>query len=160
VGSLTQAAREVPRLRGLLVGEGPVMSEVRQLIDATSSSDRVKLTGYRSDARDLVQAMDLFVLSSFSEGTSMALLEAMAAGVAVAVTDVGGNPEVVQREQTGWIVASDDREALTVALLEAVRNPQKRQAFADAGRHRFETQFAMRSMIARYRDEYRRLSKP
>jgi glycosyltransferase involved in cell wall biosynthesis len=160
VGSVAQAARQLPQLRGLLVGDGPVMGEVRQLIDAASLSDRVELTGYRSDARDLVQAMDLFVLSSFSEGTSMALLEAMAAGVAVAVTDVGGNPEVVQREQTGWVVASDDREGLTAAFLEAARDPQKRQAFADAGRHRFETQFAMKGMIARYRDEYRRMSQP
>ena len=65
------------------------------------------MPGHRDDARQLIQCMDLFVLSSFSEGTSMALLEAMAGGVPVAVTAVGGNPEVVLSDHTGWVVPSD-----------------------------------------------------
>ena len=157
IDGLRQAAVQVPHLRALLVGDGPVLDQVRQLVAGAGLGGRVELTGYRSDARELVQAMDLFVLSSFSEGTSMALLEAMAAGVAVVVTDVGGNPEVVLRNETGWVVPSDDRSALAAAFVEAACHSSKRLAFAAAGRQRFETRFSLRAMIDRYRDEYRRL---
>ena len=70
------------------------------------------MPGHRDDARHLIQCMDLFVLSSFSEGTSMALLEAIAAEVPVAVTAVGGNPEVVLGGRTGWVVGSDSVQGL------------------------------------------------
>jgi len=69
-----------------------MMGEVRRLLAAHGLEQAVRLTGFRQDARMLAQCMDLFVLSSFSEGTSMALLEAMCAEVPVAVTRVGGNP--------------------------------------------------------------------
>ena len=85
----------------------------------------------------------------------MALLEAMAAGIPVAVTAVGGNPEVVVKDRTGWVVPSDSVEALTAVLLEAVKNPEKRQAFARAGRQRYEGYFTFDRMIEMYRSVYR-----
>jgi glycosyltransferase involved in cell wall biosynthesis len=114
------------------------------------------LTGYRADARRLTQVMDLFVLSSLSEGTSMALLEALAAGVPVAVTRVGGNPEVVGEGQ-GWLVASGAVPQLAQAICEAVEDPARRSEFAAAGRQRFQTRFTFAGMIDRYREIYERM---
>ncbi|MBK8508747.1 MAG: glycosyltransferase [Candidatus Competibacteraceae bacterium] len=155
VNSLARAGAEAPNIRGLLVGDGSELGATRALIERLKLTDRARLTGFRDDARTLVQCMDLFVLSSLSEGTSMALLEAMAAGIPVAVTAVGGNPEVVVKDQTGWVVPSDSVEALTDVLLEAVNDPEKRQAFARAGRQRFEDCFTFDHMIETYRNFYR-----
>ncbi len=157
VESLVRAGKEVDALRGLLVGDGPVFPEVRSLVEKTGLHDRVRLTGFRSDARKLIGCMDLFVLSSFSEGTSMALLEAMMAGVPVAVTRVGGNPEIVVDGESGWVVPSNSVAALTAAIVESARDAHKRQRIAAAGRRRFENQFAFDRMIENYRKQYRTL---
>jgi glycosyltransferase involved in cell wall biosynthesis len=157
VASLEAAGHQVSALRGLLIGDGPVFAEIGSLVRQGAMRDRIQLTGYRSDARRLTQALDLFVLSSFSEGTSMALLEAMAAGVPVAVTEVGGNPEIVQDGETGWTVPSESTDALTQVIVEAVSDCTKRSRLARAGRRRFEDKFAMDRMIGSYREQYREL---
>jgi glycosyltransferase involved in cell wall biosynthesis len=157
VRSIGAAARRNPRVRGLLVGDGPEMASIRALIAELELTGRIVLTGYRGDARELAQCMDLFALSSFSEGTSMALLEAMSAGVPVAVTAVGGNPEVVTAGVSGWVVASDDVAALTDAVCEALHDEPVRLERAEAGRCRFHERFLFASMLDHYRDLYREL---
>ena len=84
----------------------------------------------------------------------MALLEAMAAGVPVAVTAVGGNPEIVIGGMTGWVVASDSVQDLKGAILAAACRPQKARQFADSGRRRFDEQFTSGKMLADYRRVY------
>lgn len=157
VASLARACKEVEALRGLLVGDGAAFPEIHSLVEKTGLHDRVRLTGFRSDARKLIGCMDLFVLSSFSEGTSMALLEAMMAGVPVAVTRVGGNPEIVVDGESGWVVPSNSITALTAAIVESASNAQKRQRIAAAAKRRFEDQFAFDRMIENYRKQYRTL---
>jgi sugar transferase (PEP-CTERM/EpsH1 system associated) len=157
VDSLAQVIRQDPRVRGLLVGDGPEMANIRAHVARLGLNERITLTGYRDDARQLAQCMDLFVLSSFSEGTSMALLEAMSAAVPVAVTAVGGNPEIVTAGETGWIVKSDDVAALAAAINEAARDDSLRQQRAEAGRRRFQERFLFSRMLDHYRDLYREL---
>lgn len=157
VASLAAAAQQLGTLRGLLVGDGIVFNELKAQIAAVGMSDRVRFTGYRSDATQLVQCLDLFVLSSLSEGTSMALLEAMAAGVAVAVTEVGGNPEIVVQGATGWTVPSGSIEALTAVILDAAQNEARRKRLAQAGQQRFTEQFSWVRMIEAYRERYAEL---
>ncbi len=157
VRSLAAALGQQHNVRGLLVGDGPEFGRVQALLREAGIADRVRLTGFREDARQLAASMDLFVLSSFSEGTSMALLEAMSVGVPTAVTDVGGNPEIVVANETGWVVPSDDTGALTAAILEASRQRELRARRADAGRARFQQRFLLRGMLDHYRDLYREL---
>ena len=157
VSSLATAVKKVPSLRGLFVGDGPVFQDVRQQIEREGLNGRVHLTGYRSDARRLVQCFDLFVLSSFSEGTSMALLEAMAAGIPAAVTAVGGNPEIVSDGVNGWTVPSEAVPALAEVLVQAAQDTGRRASFAQAGRQRFEERFSMAGMMRAYRNCYAEL---
>jgi glycosyltransferase involved in cell wall biosynthesis len=157
VRSIGEAIKQNPQVRGLLVGDGPEMARIRALIAELGLSERIVLTGYRDDARQLAQCMDLFVLSSFSEGTSMALLEAMSAGVAVAVTAVGGNPEIVSSGEIGWVVPSDDVRALSAALTEAMADAPRRAQRAAAGQRRFNERFRFETMLDRYRELYREL---
>jgi glycosyltransferase involved in cell wall biosynthesis len=156
IDALSGAMVRHGNVRGLLVGDGPEFARITARIREQGLEHRMVLTGYRADARRLTQVMDLFVLSSLSEGTSMALLEALAAGVPVAVTRVGGNPEVVGEGQ-GWLVASGAVPQLAQAICEAVEDPARRSEFAAAGRQRFQTRFTFAGMIDRYREIYERM---
>jgi glycosyltransferase involved in cell wall biosynthesis len=154
VQSVNQASKFLPSLRALLVGDGPAFGETEGLIGQLGLTEKVVLTGHREDARDLIPCFDLFVLSSFSEGTSMALLEAMASGVPVAVTNVGGNPEIVLDGRTGWVVPSDCADIMANTIIEAAGNPTKRCDFGLAGKRRFEKHFTFANMIENYRKIY------
>jgi glycosyltransferase involved in cell wall biosynthesis len=157
VASLASATKQAESVRGLIIGDGPTFGEVHNAVENAGLSQRVRLTGYRTDARKLTQCLDLFVLASFSEGTSMALLEAMAAGVAAAVTDVGGNAEIVLDHESGWTVPSGSVESLTAVIVEAATDARKRREFALAGRQRFQEHFSMTSMLNAYRQRYSEL---
>ena len=142
-----------PTVRAVLVGDGPERQRVRDTVAALGLQDVVVLTGFREDARRLVQALDVFVLTSFSEGTSMALLEAMSVGVPAVVTAVGGNPEVVLDGETGWLLPSDDGPAL-VAALSAATDAGLRRARGLAAKTRFEANYSFSRMMDRYRNLY------
>jgi glycosyltransferase involved in cell wall biosynthesis len=151
---------QIPHIRGLLVGDGPTYTDVKALVETLNLGAKVHFTGYRQDATELLRAMDLFVLPSFSEGTSMALLEAIAASTPVIVTDVGGNPEIVINNKTGWVIPSNSVSALMAAILDAWSNPQKRHLFAAAGRCRFEDHFTTHAMCADYAVLYNQILAP
>lgn len=152
--ALAIACERNPRVRGLLIGDGPDLGVMRALVEQLGLGSRVSFTGFRGDAHTLAKCMDLFVLSSFSEGISVALLEAISAGVPVAVTAVGGNPEVVVSEETGWVVPSNATEVLAAAILEAADSPARCDDLARAGRRRLEERFTFDRMIASYRRLY------
>ncbi len=154
VNSLAAVRTSRSDVRGLLVGDGPEIAPIRRLVDDLGLANDIQLTGFRDDARMLVQCMDLFVLSSVSEGTSVALLEAVAGRVPVAVTEVGGNPEIVRMGQTGWVVPSGAVESLTAVILEAASNPDRCEKYVTSGLVRFEERFTFGRMIASYRDLY------
>jgi glycosyltransferase involved in cell wall biosynthesis len=154
VKSIDKIRYQIPLIRGLMIGDGPSFNQIKELTQKIGISEFIRMPGYRPDASNLIQCMDIFVLSSVSEGTSMALLEAMAAGIPAAVTDVGGNPEVVVNDKTGWIVSSNSVKELSAAILDAATHPDKAKRFAAAGRHRFEEKFAFKKMIDRYRRIY------
>lgn len=157
VNSLTDIMSQRKDIWGVVVGDGPSHQSLKRLIEARGVEDRFRLPGYRSDAGKLIQCMDLFILCSVSEGTSMALLEAMAAGVPVVVTDVGGSPEIVVRNETGWVVPSNDRKALTEAINDAVDNPRLAERYAQAGKKRYENSFRFSEMIRNYFTIYQEL---
>lgn len=154
VSAFAQAGLGNDRFKCLLVGDGPERAKIEAQVAAAGLGRQVVFTGHRDDARTLVQCLDLFALSSFSEGTSMALLEAMAVAVPVVVTSVGGNPEIVLRDATGWVIESDDQAALTSAIRQAQTDPALRRERALAGQRRFTESFSFDSMIDRYRSLY------
>jgi L-malate glycosyltransferase len=158
--SVACVSKTTPSLKGLLVGDGSVFHKIKELRESLNLSDVVVMTGHRDDARRLAECMDLFVLPSFSEGTSVALLEAIAAGIPVIVSDVGGNPEIVRKEETGWVIPSDSVESLTTAILDAVKNPAKREKFTEAGRRRYLEHFTFEKMIESYRRIYGEMLNP
>jgi L-malate glycosyltransferase len=157
IAAIGGARASNPRVHGLLVGDGPELPAIRELIGRHGLEQTICLTGFRDDARTLVQCMDLFVLSSLSEGTSMALLEAIQAAVPVAVTAVGGNPEIVHSGATGWVIESEATDSLAAAILEAAADPTRCRRSATAGLQQWRDRFSFDKMIASYRSLYHSL---
>ncbi|MBT3067040.1 TIGR03088 family PEP-CTERM/XrtA system glycosyltransferase [Rhodoferax sp. U11-2br] len=104
------------RLRLAIVGVGPLATEVRQIMQDAGLLDRLWLPGVRADVPEVLRALDCFVLPSLSEGTSCTLQEAMASGLHLVTTDVGGNPQLLAHGQRGLLVPNDDELALSHAL--------------------------------------------
>ncbi|MGI9383293.1 MAG: glycosyltransferase [Methyloligellaceae bacterium] len=121
-------------------------------------SEHVRFLGARTDVPDLLAAADLGLLCSHQEGFSNAILEGMAAGLPMVVTDVGGNAEAVVDGETGLVVPAKDPAALGAAILELARDPDRAKAMGAAGRRRAEEQFSMERCVAEYDALYRRLT--
>jgi glycosyltransferase involved in cell wall biosynthesis len=156
--TLLRAARLVadaePAFRLDLVGDGPARAEVEALRTELALDGHVRFLGYREDVRDLLAAADFFVLSSVSEGISLTLLEAMAMGLPVAATDVGGNREVVAQGETGLLVPAQSPAALAEAMLVFLRNPERARRMGAAGRRRVEERFDLRRVVREYEALY------
>lgn len=157
--TLLRAARLVadadPEFRLDIVGDGPHRGVLEALTDKLNLGRLVEFHGFRHDVTDFLRRAALFVLSSETEGLSVTLLEAMAAGLPVVATDVGGNREAVADGQTGLLVPPRSPEALAAGMLNLLRDPGRRRAMGCAGRRRVEREFSLDAMIAQYEETYR-----
>jgi len=142
-------------LRLIIAGDGPLRSEVEVEIARAGIAERVWLAGERRDVPDLMRGLDVFVLPSQSEGISNTILEAMACGLPVIATAVGGNGELVVQDETGSLVPPLDADALADALLRYAADPAMRIQQGRAGRERIEAGFSLDRMIDRYVTLYR-----
>jgi glycosyltransferase involved in cell wall biosynthesis len=142
--------------RAALVGDGPGLGEVVTALRARGLSDRVELLGARGDVSDVLARSDVFVLSSRSEGFPVSILEAMAAGLPVVATDVGGVAEAVVDGETGILVPAGDPEALAAALRRLVADPALRRRLGAAGRTRAFRRFDVAHFRAEHLKLYRR----
>lgn len=145
------------RLRLVMVGEGPLRAEAQALLAAAGASDLAWLPGERADVPDVMRGLDCFVLPSLAEGISNTILEAMATGLPVLATQVGGNAELVVEGATGLIMPSGDIEAMAQALVSLAGNPDRAQSMGQAGRARVERQFSLPAMVSAYQGLYDRL---
>ncbi|MFZ5585543.1 MAG: glycosyltransferase [Thermodesulfobacteriota bacterium] len=147
-----------PAWRLVLVGDGPELENLRRLAAELDLGRRALLLGRRADVERLLAAADLFALSSLSEGVSVALLEAMAAGLPVVATRVGGTPEVVVEGETGLLLEPGLPHELALALQDALEDPRRATAWGAAGRRRVEERFSLRAMAAAYAALYREVA--
>ena len=145
------------RLRLSIVGDGPLMGAVRAQLAALGLQDVAWLPGARADVAGLLHGFSLFALPSLAEGTPVSMLEAMACGLPVVASRVGGIPEVVTEGVEGTLVPPRDDEALATALAAYVRDPALRRRHGEAARARVEAAFSMRAMLAAYGSLYGRL---
>ncbi len=143
-----------PRLRLVMIGDGPLRAEAEALLEAESARDLAWVPGERDDVPDLMRGMDVFVLPSKAEGISNTILEAMACGLPVVATRVGGNAELVEEGVTGYLVEAEQVSAMKEAMLRYAQDESLRREHGQAARTRVERQFSMSAMVGRYVSEY------
>jgi len=141
----------------LLVGAGELEDAVREQVAGLGLQGRVRFLGIRADVADILRASDVFVLSSRWEGNPMSVMEAMAAGLPVVSTAVGGVPELVQEGVTGRLVPSEDAGALAQAMQALVDDPARRQAMGAAARQHAVARFDIRHTVRGYEQLYESL---
>jgi sugar transferase (PEP-CTERM/EpsH1 system associated) len=145
------------RLRLVMVGDGPLRAEVQALLDAAGVADLAWLPGERHDIPEVLRGLDCFVLPSLAEGISNTILEAMASGLPVIATNVGGNPELVTDGETGTLVPASDPGAMAQAIVAYAQNPDHARAAGRQGRSEVERRFSLDAMVGAYRNVYDRL---
>lgn len=151
---LQQLGEHGKNLRLSVAGDGPLRRELEDEILSAGIGDRVWLAGNRADVPDVMRACDLFVLPSRAEGISNTILEAMASGLPVIATDVGGNPELIVPGQTGALVPAADSAALADAIARYATDPALRAEQGRAGRQRVEAGFSLNGMVHKYASLY------
>jgi len=145
--ALPSVAARFPRMRCLLIGDGPLRPALETRARALGLTERCRFTGARDDVADLLAALELVVLPSWSEGLSFALLEAMALGRPVVATHVGGNPEVIDHDRTGLLVAPGDATALAGAIQRLLECPEEARAMGARGAARVRAEFPLGGMV-------------
>jgi L-malate glycosyltransferase len=157
-GALITAWRRIadvwPGATLLLVGDGDARPAVEEAVRKNGLQREVRLLGERSDVPRLLAASDFHVLASHSEGMSLTLLEAMAAGKASVATAVGGNPEVITDGRTGLLVAPGDVHALAAAMASLIQDPFTADDLGRRARARFSERFTLGAMIRSYEGVY------
>lgn len=148
---------ERPELRLWIAGEGPQRRELERRINSAGLEGRVTLLGRREDLRELMEAADLFVLSSLWEGMPNVVLEAMAAGLPVAATDVEGIAELIENGRTGLVVTPGLPEPLAAAMSELTARPELRGAMGKAAQEHVMKNFTWEGAASAYARLYRDL---
>jgi glycosyltransferase involved in cell wall biosynthesis len=143
-----------PGTRLMIIGDGSLKSDLEKLAEKLGVADAVIWTGFRRDIPRLLAAMDIYLQSSVNEGMSLSILEAMAAGKPVVITDVGGARELVEDGRTGVLIPAGSAPAITTALTELLEDPEKRYGLALAGREYITREFGVQQMMESYRRVY------
>jgi glycosyltransferase involved in cell wall biosynthesis len=151
-----EVRREIPDVRFILVGVGPLEADVRKQADRLGITDSIIFAGFRNDVPRVVSGSDVFTLASRFEGLSIALMEAMALGRPPVVTRAGGLPEIVTDGVEGRLVPPGDAHALARCLIEVLLDRSLRERLGRAARARAST-FDIRRTVARVEHVYEEL---
>lgn len=142
------------RLRLLIVGDGLSRQQCLDMLREAGAEALAWLPGERSDIPELMRAMDLFALPSLGEGISNTILEAMASGLPVVATRVGGNVELVKEALTGKLVPPGEPVSMATAISEYYKNPELLRSHGKAARQEIEAHFSMDAMVRGYLGVY------
>jgi len=154
VRAMPRILARYPDARLTLAGDGTCRDSLMELVQELGVRDRVAFLGHREDVPALLQEADVFVLPSRSEAFPNSIMEAMAAGVPVIASDVGGIPELVRDGVTGRLVPPGDVDALANALLALLDNPRQVEEFGRAGRGTIQQTYSFDRMVEQFQTLY------
>jgi L-malate glycosyltransferase len=144
--------RRVPDVQFQIVGDGPRRQELEQQAAALRISAQVSFLGHRDDVPAVLAQSDLFAFPSFMEAAPNAVIEAMAAGLPIVATRVGGIPEVIEHEHNGLLVAPGDDRALAAGLLRVIERPELALQVGEAARQTVEARFSFDRMVSEFQE--------
>ena len=144
--------RRVPDARFQIVGDGARRQDLERQAAAFRISGQVSFLGHRDDVPAVLQQSDLFAFPSFMEASPNAVIEAMAAGLPIVASNVGGIPEVIEHERSGLLVPPGDDRALAAAILRLVEHPDLASRLGEAARHAVEARFSFDRMVGEFEE--------
>lgn len=147
-------ASQMPETRFLVVGDGPLMAELTERARELGLGDAVTFTGSTDQVGEVLARTDVFALTSIKEGCSNVILESMAAGRPVVATAVGGNPELIEEGETGFLLPVGDYEGIARRVLELLRDDDLRRTMGAAGRERVLAKYTTERMVEDTMDFY------
>lgn len=154
VRAFAEVVKTNPTARLIIVGDGPERDSLTALVNELALTDTVIFTGFIAKPADYINLLDVFLLTSLSEGTSMTLLEAMSAGKPSIVTDVGGNPELINHAALGSVVQLNT-ESIAQAMQEWADKHAVQQIEMDAIKQKFSKRFSSATMVEHFYTLYR-----
>ncbi len=155
IRAFLQAAKEMPSLHLLMVGDGEQKKEAEALISDADAGSSITLLPFRQDVPDVLAAADIFVLPSLWEGLPIGLLEAMAMGKAIIASEVDGTKEVIKNRENGLLVAPGNIPALTEAILALAKNETARKAYQHQAQLTVKKEFNASVMTRQIEDVYK-----
>jgi glycosyltransferase involved in cell wall biosynthesis len=157
LAAIPQVLRAEPQALFVWLGDGPLKAKLCDAIESDGLSQHVLMLGTRKDVPLFMQAADLLVMPSLFEGMPLVLLEAMAAGLPIVATNVGGNAELIEDQVHGCLVPPANPAVLAHAIVEALAHPEQTERWRRAAQQRFESRFTVEQMAQTMDDLYRRL---
>lgn len=143
-----------PKLKCIIVGDGPLKGEVLNRAHSMGIFDMIDLVGFKKDVTHYLQKMDIFLMTSWSEGLPVAIIEAMAAGLPVVATSVGGVPELVIHGETGYLGPPNNPEVIAKYASMLLENKELRKKLGKSGRERVKEHFIIQKMVSEYEKIY------
>ncbi|MBS0169848.1 MAG: glycosyltransferase family 4 protein [Nitrospira sp.] len=154
IAAIPTILAKCPKTTFVFAGRGQLEAELKEQAHQLGIDGYVRFLGLRQDIPQILALLDVFVLPSLSEGLSMAILEAMVAGKPVIATDVGGNPELVEDGVTGYLVPSQNSQALADRVIALLTEKGHALQFGKTGQLRAQGQFSLQTMVQNYQSLY------
>jgi glycosyltransferase involved in cell wall biosynthesis len=155
--AFSEVVQQVPNTALLLVGDGPLRSELEHQAVELGITTNTKFLGDRTDLRDLLECMDLYVQASLWEGMSIALMQAMLNGLPVVATEVDGTLEIIESGKTGFLVRPGDSHALAEGIVRGLSDKSGASRVAEAGASLIQSDFSVDKMVNLFDALYRTL---
>lgn len=141
-------------IKGIIIGEGENRRELEKLINELGIEKRFIILGEKDNVDELIGCIDIFISSSFSEGLSNTILEAMASGIPVLATNVGGNPEIVKHGKNGFLFETNNLKELCSRVSQLINNKSLCKIMGEKGRSYALSEHSLKRMAKQYEDEY------
>jgi glycosyltransferase involved in cell wall biosynthesis len=155
-----RVAPQFPEAHFVVAGDGPLRQQLADLAEDLGLKSRVHFLGFRSNASALMKSLDVLVVPSLSEGSPLVTLEAMAAGVPVVASAVGGIPDQMRHDKEGLLIPPGDPDALGDTLLALLRDTDHARRLGEAGRRRATSRFSHATMVRQIEDVYHAVLGP
>lgn len=159
IRAFSKVCTSIPNTYLLIVGDGELMGDLQSLANDLGLNQKVIFTGYEPYPANYMALMNVFMLPSLSEGTSITLLEAMSMGTPCIVTNAGGNPEIVAHNENGLVVENNNETELCQAMIEISESSELYDTLAKNAKPRFEKLFHLNNMVNTYIDIYKNIAK-
>lgn len=159
IEAFAKLSKEYPIARLLIVGEGTLHNELKNLTIKLNIADKVTFTGYQNDVSPYYDSMDIYVSSSLIEHFPVSILEAMAAGKAVIATNAGGTTDLIKDGETGLLVETNSADVIYTALLKLIDNTSLRDKLAVSAKRYVAQNYSLDKMIDQYQKVYAEVSR-